>query len=67
MAIMLGVAAYIGAVVCVCALVGATRAKRERCIRATRRRGDGLPFAEEAGMLSGSVVSAGAMRRATRG
>lgn len=66
MAILFGLVIYIAAVGCLCALVGATRAKRRRCIRATRTRADRPASAEIEGALADRIVAAGVMRPATR-
>lgn len=38
MFIVAGIAAYVAAVLCLCALAGASRRKQERCLRARRRK-----------------------------
>lgn len=37
MAILIGIAIYLVAVICLCALVGASRAKQERCLREMKK------------------------------
>ena len=37
MAILIGVAVYLVAVICLCALVGASRTKQERCLREMKK------------------------------
>jgi hypothetical protein len=37
MAILIGLAIYLVAVVCLCALVGASRTKQERCLREMKK------------------------------